>query len=236
MSWDEWNSAFSSLVAGVVPPSLAGVVGQLEVELAGRSPQELPGVLAVEDDVVVVDKPADWVVHDAGGDAPDLSAWLGGLPPAHRLDRGTSGLVLYARRPEVVAAVGEAHEKAYLTLVWGKTRPKGIIRRPLADGRRGRPLGATSRYRTIAQLGPVSYLRVRIETGRKHQIRRHLEGIGHPVVGDARYRGKGTRELPGAPDRLWLHAGQLALGDGRSWEAPLPPDLAAHLQGLREGT
>ena len=193
-----------------------------------------PRIVADFDDIVVVDKPAGWVVHDAGGDAPDLGAWVGGLAPLHRLDRGTSGLVVYGRRAGASKVLEGAPLKAYLALVWGRTRPKGIVRRRLSDARRGRPLDAVTRYRTVASLDQVSYLRLRLETGRKHQIRRHMEGLGHPVVGDGRYRGRRLRKLPGAPERLWLHAGQLTLADGRSFEAPLPAELAEHLARLRE--
>jgi 16S rRNA U516 pseudouridylate synthase RsuA-like enzyme len=199
-------------------------------------PEGQPGLVAVHEDLIVLDKPAGWVVHPALDDEEfDLQAWVGGLNPAHRIDRGTSGLVVYAREgydPSASFASGLI-EKAYLALVYGRPQPKGIIRRKLSDARRGKPLEAVTRYRTVAKLGPVSYVRVRPSTGRKHQIRRHLEGLGHPVVGDTRYRGRGIKVLEGAPDRLWLHAGQLTLPDGRSFEVPLPPSLAAHLESLR---
>jgi 23S rRNA-/tRNA-specific pseudouridylate synthase len=134
-------------------------------------------------------------------------------------------------------------EKTYLALAHGRTRKKGVIRRKLKDNRRKQPLPATTRYRTLEVLGTVSLVAVRIETGRKHQIRRHFEGIGHPLVGDSRYRGRRKRGLPGAPSRLWLHARALVLpgpllGDPVAedlvFESPLPTELLAHLGSLRE--
>jgi 23S rRNA-/tRNA-specific pseudouridylate synthase len=231
---DDWNGWFSGLaVDGTPPTALRDEVAACRSELADRSPEGVPGFVGIHEDVMVLDKPAGWVVHDAGVDAPDLSAWLGGLAPLHRLDRGTSGLVVYGRHAQASQVLEDAPLKAYLALVWGGTRPKGVVRRKLADARRGRALEAVTRYRTVERLGPVSYLRVRLETGRKHQIRRHMEGMGHPVVGDDRYRGQRKRSLAGAPERLWLHAGQLHLADGRCFEAPLPPSLADHLASLR---
>ena len=111
---------------------------------------------------------------------------------------------------------------------------EGIIRRPLSYGR-GRTQPAVTRYRCLAVHGRFSYLEVRPETGRKHQIRRHLHGIGHPLVGDTRYRPRRFRAVPGFPGRIWLHALRLELPDGRHFEAPLPPELSAHLEVLAAG-
>ncbi len=89
-----------------------------------------------------------------------------------------------------------------------------------------------TRYALAEALGAFSLLRVRPETGRKHQIRRHLHGIGLPLVGDTRYRGR-FRPVPGFPGRLFLHAWRLSLPDGRSFESPLPPELEACILELR---
>jgi len=229
--WNQWRADL--LIGGAVPAPLRTDVEAIREALADTEPEAVPGFIAIHDDLVVMDKPAGWVVHDAGGGAPDLSEWIGGLDPLHRLDMGTSGLVVYGRHAHAFAALDDAPLKAYLALVWGGTRPKGTIRRALADARRGKPLEAVTKYRTVQRLGQVSYVRVRIETGRKHQVRRHMEGMGHPVVGDARYRGRRSQPLAGAPARMWLHSGQLHLEDGRHFEAPLPPSLAAHLEALR---
>jgi 23S rRNA pseudouridine955/2504/2580 synthase len=216
----------------------------------------VPTIVAIHQGVVVVDKPAG--VRADGSDqvgVPDLPSWLdartnipSGTRPAHRLDLQASGLVLCAAAPKMRAMLGEALgtgriEKTYLALVHGRTRKKGIIRRTLKDNRRKRPLMAVTRYRTLESLGPVSLLAVRIETGRKHQIRRHFEGIGHPLVGDSRYRGRRKQRVTGAPARLWLHARALVLpgpllGDATAadfvFEAPLPSELLDHLALLRD--
>ncbi len=215
-----------------------------------------PRIVAQEQGLVVVDKPAG--VRTDGSDQPgipDLPSWLDARPdlpsgtrPAHRLDLQASGLVLCAAGPKLRAVLGEAlgsgHiEKTYLALVYGHTRKKGVIRRPLKDARRKKAVAATTRYRTLEHLGPVSLLAVRIETGRKHQIRRHFEGLGHPLVGDSRYRGRQKHPLKDAPDRLWLHARALVLpgsvlGDPTApelvAEAPLPAELIDHLAALRD--
>ncbi|MEC8423413.1 MAG: RNA pseudouridine synthase, partial [Myxococcota bacterium] len=187
-------------------------------------------------------------VHPAGDDGvPDLLTWLrtqAGLPsgtaPVQRLDQGTSGLLLAGATPSARAAASawlaeHRVEKTYLTVVHGRARKKGTLRRALPDGRRGRPLPAVTRYRTLEWLGGFSLLAVQIETGRKHQIRRHLHGIGHPVVGDPRYRRAGRRRVPGWAGRMWLHARVLVLPGGETFEDPLPPSLLASLDAMRAG-
>ena len=123
--------------------------------------------------------------------------------------------------------------KIYLVLVQGHARRKGVIRRPLAAPRRRRPLESITRYRLVEPLGAFSLLRVVPATGRKHQVRRHLHGIGLPVVGDTRWRPAKLRRMPAWPGRLWLHAHKLVLPDGTELEAPLPPELEANLVALR---
>ena len=175
----------------------------------------------------------------ADPDIPDLLTWArthagapAGLAPVHRLDRATSGVLLCADDPELLAAIGAALaagtvQKEYRALVYGRMRAGGTIRRPLADERRGRPLPASTRFRLLAAYSGASLLAVFPLTGRRHQIRRHLSAVGHPVVGDPRY---GRR--PGGPGRLWLHALRVQLPDGRCFEAPLPVELTAHLEAL----
>jgi 23S rRNA-/tRNA-specific pseudouridylate synthase len=118
-------------------------------------------------------------------------------------------------------------------MVFGKTRDKGIIRRTLQDARRKTKLDAVTRYRTVEAFKKCSLLDVTPETGRKHQIRRHLQGIGHAVVGDTRYRPRGKPTVPAFPGRLWLHAAEVTLPDGRHFKAALPSELADHLKTLR---
>jgi 23S rRNA-/tRNA-specific pseudouridylate synthase len=184
------------------------------------------------------------MTHGAGGDAsPTLTDWLGSearlgdAAPIHRLDKPVSGLILFTADPELRAKVGEIFaqretRKLYRALVHGRARRKGVLRRPLKDARRGSSVEAVTRYKLLEWVGPHSLLDVRPETGRKHQIRRHLHGIGHAVVGDQRYRkGKSSAPLPGGG--IWLHAFRLELPDGRAWEAPVSPILEEYIATLR---
>ncbi len=212
-------------------------------------PADAPRILSVHGPVVAVHKPAGMVVHPANASRePDLISWLANEPlappgatPVHRLDKDASGLVLCASDPVDRAEIsgwfarGEL-QKIYLALVVGHAHRKGTIRRTLSDGRRRRPLNATTRYRLLEALGGFSLLRVEPETGRKHQIRRHLHGIGLAIVGDEEYRPKRFIPVPAFPGRLWLHAWKLVLPDGTELEAPLPPELEANLAALRESS
>ena len=207
-----------------------------------------PQILHAETSLVVVDKPSGWAVHPPGpdGDAPDLLTWLGtqglpaGLAPAHRLDLGTSGVVVFAAKDTLKTLgswfAGREVKKRYQALVFGQTRAKGVIRRNLQDARRGQKLEAITRYRTLTTFSKkCSHLIVTPETGRRHQIRRHLQGIGHALVGDLRYRPRGRPTVPAFPGRLWLHAESVDLPDGRQFATPLPAELARHLETLRNG-
>lgn len=214
-----------------------------EATPAGRPPAREPVLLAADDDLLVVDKPAGWLVHAAGTADPDLVSWLtlqghGHPAPVHRIDKETSGVVILARVSGVAAELGEALAKGevgktYHAVVHGRARKKGTIRRPLQEGRRH--VDAVTRYVTEAWLGRFSLLRVHTDTGRKHQIRRHLQGLGHPLVGDDRYGPKRFVPVPGFPWRLWLHASEVALPDGRTYTAPLPLELETCLEALRAG-
>ena len=202
-----------------------------------------PSLLGERDGIWAFYKPSGMLTHPAGTDGLDLMTWIAAQPelpsdlaPAHRLDLGTSGVMLAAgggRRAELAAwfEAGEV-EKTYLALVHGRTQRKGVIRRALKDARRDKPLDAVTRWRSKERLKGCTLLAVRPATGRKHQVRRHLHGIGNPVVGDARYRRPG-KPVPGAT-RLWLHAWRIKLPDGHVFEAPLPPELEAHLEALRQ--
>lgn len=205
-----------------------------------------PEVLHVDGDLWVIAKPAGWIVHPAGDpDIPDLLSWARnalpdakGLAPVHRIDRHTSGLVLLSPDPALRATLGEHFardevRKTYLALVYGPTPPTGRIETPLQDARRGRPLAAATTFETLETFVSCSLLRVHPLTGRKHQIRRHLHGIDHAIVGEQRYRPRKFLRVPGFPGRLWLHATHLELPDGRTFSAPLPPELADHLDLLR---
>jgi 23S rRNA (uracil1939-C5)-methyltransferase len=160
--------------------------------------------------------------------------------PVHRLDAGTSGAILFATSGAQASAWSDAlaepsAEKVYLALCRGISRDKGVVNRPLVE--RGKPKPARTRYRRLEVVGGHSLLEVHIDTGRTHQIRRHLAAIGHPILGDARHghapSNRHFEERHGL-DRPFLHCTRLALG-GLVAEAPLPGDLASVLASLRAG-
>jgi len=176
--------------------------------------------------------------------------------PAHRLDRETSGVILVAKTRKAMVRLteiftrGEEVSKSYLALVKGKMpRAEGVIDLPLSEheqtgrskARRGVNLQeAVTRYRVLSSMREASLLSVRIETGRTHQIRRHLQAVGHPVAGDRRYGdfpwNRLARQRWGL-DRMFLHAWKLELphpisGHRLRLEAPLPPALAGVLSRL----
>lgn len=205
-----------------------------------------PHIIGRYGDLVAVFKPAGWRVHPAGDpEYTDLTVWLAeqdlppDIAPAHRIDQGTSGIVLCGvdaaarRRVGEQFAAGEV-SKTYLCLVHGAIRPKGAVRRALQDGRRGRKLAAETRYRRLELFERWALVEARPITGRKHQIRRHLQGLGHHIVGDERYGPKRFKSVPFFPGRMWLHATRLSLIDGPTIECPLPDVLEAHLTALRE--
>jgi 23S rRNA-/tRNA-specific pseudouridylate synthase len=157
--------------------------------------------------------------------------------PLHRLDADTSGVCLFARRPELVAAwqraLGDAGaRKRYLALVRGIGRAKGRVARPLREA--GRTLDAATRYRRLEVLHGHALLEVVLETGRTHQIRRHLASIGEPVLGDARHGHPASNRHFFERfflDRAFLHCASIEVA-GLRLEAPLAPDLTAVLARL----
>ncbi|HVE47047.1 MAG TPA: RluA family pseudouridine synthase [Acidimicrobiales bacterium] len=224
-------------------------------------------VVFADDDIVVVDKPAGLVVHSGAGHHtgtlvhgllarfPDLAAIGVGEAArpgiVHRLDKGTSGLLVVARTAGAYNALVEQLrrrdvERVYLTLVCGRVdAPAGLIDAPVGRGVRDPTRMAVAaggkeartRYRVESRFEepvPVSLLECRLETGRTHQVRVHLAAIGHPVVGDTRYRGVRTQlDL----DRPFLHATCLSFdhpttGERLSFTSPLPPDLQGLLAQL----
>jgi tRNA pseudouridine65 synthase len=175
--------------------------------------------------------------------------------PVHRLDRGTSGVLLFALDPQTTREAAAALQaptaaKTYLAIVRGWPDESGEIDRPLAQAE-GASQAAFTRYARLAcaelphavgRYDTARYALVRVEplSGRQHQIRRHLAGIGHPVVGDVNH-GDGRhnrffREAFGVR-RLLLHALELSLSHPRSGErlrlqAPVPEELATLLTRL----
>jgi 23S rRNA pseudouridine1911/1915/1917 synthase len=222
-------------------------------------------IVYVDDDVVVVDKPAGVVVHPGAGNRggtlvqglvaryPEMAGVGDPARPGvvHRLDKGTSGLLVLARTPAAHASLSRqladrTAERRYRALVWGHLDSRrGLVDAPLGRGQRdrtrmvvtqaGRP--ARTRFeveRYYADPAEVTLVGCRLETGRTHQIRVHLAAVGHPVVGDVRYGGaRASLRL----DRPFLHAERLsfrhpATDERVTYESPLPADLQAVLHGL----
>jgi len=208
-------------------------------------------ILHRDDALVVVAKPSGMLVHR--GWARDevvamtavrdlLGRWV---YPVHRLDRATSGLLLFALEPEVARRLqasfqaGEV-EKRYLALVRGTTPESGVIDHPVPRSPKGPRVPAVTAFRRLGTAERCSLIEARPRTGRLHQIRRHLKHLSHPLIGDVRY-GDGRvnrlfRERCGLR-RLALHAVELAFPHPTEprrlrCAAPLPEDLAEPLRRL----
>ena len=204
---------------------------------------------------LAVEKPSGLSMATRPGDASAAARILAalGLPGGedlrlvHRLDVGTSGIVLVARGPAAHRAAtalfsARSVRKVYRAVVWGHPVPaRGVVDLPLAVDRADRrkmrtaPGGkrAVTRWTTLGRLPSVAHLELFPETGRTHQIRVHLAGLGHPIVGDDLYGGDvtGSEALAG---RHALHASRLAWpGDDEvpafTVDSPLPAELAALL-------
>jgi 23S rRNA pseudouridine1911/1915/1917 synthase len=229
-------------------------------ERAAVAPEPVPvapRIVWEDEQLAVVDKPAGLVVHPGAGRASGtlvdaLEGMLAGGDPerpgiVHRLDRDTSGLMVVARSEEAHRRLSDlvrAHEieRTYLALVRGRPASRsGRIEAPIGRDRddpvrvsleTDSPRDAVTHFEVERLLPGHALLRVRLETGRMHQIRVHLAAIDLPVVGDAVY---------GVPDpalgRQFLHATALAFShpftnERLELELPLPPDLQAYLDGL----
>ncbi len=234
-------------------------------------------VVYEDEDLVVVDKPAGVVVHPGAGTRggtlvagllarhPDIGALASVSDPVrpglvHRLDKGTSGLLVVARsalayRSLVAQMSARTVGRRYLALVVGIVPDdRGLVDAPVGRSARtptrmavtpaGRP--ARTRYVVVERYArlfdgrgwadrPATLLTCTLETGRTHQIRVHLAAIGHPVVGDDRYGARATRGGLG-PGRLFLHAAELSIdhpvsGIRTTWTSALPEDLRVVLEG-----
>ncbi len=254
--------------------TIAVVIPDL-VDAAPRpEPLDLP-ILYEDSDLIVVDKPAGMVVHPAAGHATgtlvnallhhvtDLSGMGGEKRPGivHRLDRGTSGLMVVAKHDRAHQELARQFhdreiDKDYLALVWGVVQAGRRIDAPIGrdpgnrkkmSARARRSREAVTRIVRAEHLNPaVTLAQIAIHTGRTHQIRVHLSAIGHPIVGDALYGGV-HRRVPGdlraiaRLERPFLHAGRLVFkhpADGRRMEfiSELPRDLQQVLDELRART
>ncbi len=242
-------------------------------------PEDIPLTILYEDqDILVVDKAAGMVVHPAAGNyqhtlvnailhhCKDLTGIGGVLRPGivHRLDKNTSGLMVVAKTEAALSGLQQqfkAHQvkKIYRALAFGNpAADEGVIDVPIGrhptdrkkmsmSSKRGKE--ALTRWRVLERHGILAYLELRIETGRTHQIRVHLNGIGHPILGDDVY-GNGAKRLQTITDnavqsclkmmkRQALHAAELAFKhprDGHWLEffSELPEDMTRTLYFLRD--
>ena len=204
-----------------------------------------PTLITRDGDLYVINKPAGWVVHPTNDPTmKDLVGWAQrtfkapDMAPIHRLDRETSGVVLMSPSTSVRAKLGEFFaedkvRKEYRALVYGSTPDAKTLDAQLFDRRRKRPLDAVTDIETLERFVSCSYVRALPKTGRKHQIRQHLQKAGHAILGESRYKPKKFLRVPGFPGRLWLHALSVKLPDGRTFEAPLAAELAEQLELLR---
>jgi 23S rRNA pseudouridine1911/1915/1917 synthase len=241
-------------------------------------PEPIPLEVLYEDPwILVISKAAGMVVHPGAGRrsgtlvhallarGPGWSTIGGEERPGivHRLDRGTSGVMVIARNDDAhrsLSAQFKARtvEKTYMALVWGVPHQSRftvdaalgrdkLLRRRVSSRTRS-PREAATHFTVRETLGPFTLLEVKPLTGRTHQIRAHLLSAGHPIVGDQEYGGARWRGLPEGEvrekirvfGRLGLHALRLAFdhpstGERERFEAPLPPELTELLMTLRDG-
>jgi 23S rRNA pseudouridine1911/1915/1917 synthase len=240
-------------------------------------PEPIPlDVLHEDDHLLVVNKPAGMVVHPGAGVPSGTlvnallargEAWssIGGeIRPGivHRLDKGTSGVMVVARDDKTHRHLSTQFKdrsirKTYVALVWGKPRDRNFkVNAPLGRDRMQRqristlsanPREALTEFSIIEQMNGFTLLEARPRTGRTHQIRVHLKSLGHPILGDREYGGNGWRNLPDGAlrerlrdfDRLALHAARLSFvhpesGHELTVEAPVPELLQEIIEAARE--
>jgi len=231
-------------------------------------PTPVPGLRVVyaDDDLAVVDKPVGVAAHPSPGwDGPTVVGGLAAMGHrvstsgaaerqgvVHRLDVGTTGLMVVAKSERAYAVLKDAFrerrvDKGYDALVQGHPDPsRGTIdapidRHPSSDWRFAVVAGgkdSITHYETSEAFRAASLLAVRLETGRTHQIRVHLAALRHPCVGDLTYGADPALAARLGLSRQWLHAARLGFaspGDGRplQFASPYPPDLAGALDVLR---
>jgi len=220
--------------------------GQLiEVNVGGAiersEPPPAPEIIFTDDHVIVADKPAGLVTaptpeSDRGDLLDQLVRRYGEVYLVHRLDLPTSGLLVFARTREANKQLGEAFarhdvDREYRAVAVGRVTPQ-TVDRPI-QGKR-----AMTHIDVREALVGATLVSVRIETGRTHQIRIHLAGLGTPVAGDHQHGGEASRTFTPRAPRLALHAAMLgfthpATGERVRFERPLPAELAAWIARLR---
>ena len=257
---------------------------RVEAEVPPPPPEELVPeavdlhVIFEDDHVLVVDKPAGMVTHPGAGrstgtlaaaalaHAPGVAGVGGPRRPGivHRLDKGTSGLIILAKTQAAYDALTaqlarRSVSRRYLCLVHGRVKrdagtidapigrdPRSRVRMAVVTGGKGRR--SITRFRVLERFPGASYVECRLETGRTHQIRVHLASLGHPLLGDETY-GRRRVSTAGGPvpaalleglGGVALHAAGLAFihpasGEPVALESPLPGRMARLLDALRGG-
>jgi 23S rRNA pseudouridine1911/1915/1917 synthase len=220
--------------------------GQLiEVHLGGAiersEPPPAPELVFVDDHIIIADKPAGLVTaptpeSDRGDLLDQLAARYGEVYLVHRLDLPTSGLLVFARTRAANKLLGDAFarhdvDREYRAVAIGDVAPQ-TVDRPIQGKRAVTTLGV------IERLAGATLVSARLETGRTHQIRIHLAGLGHPVAGDRQHGGEASRTFTPRPPRLALHAALLgfthpATGERVRFERDMPDDLARWIARLR---
>ena len=242
---------------------------------SGIASQDLPlTILFEDDDLVIIDKPAGVVVHPAAGHSDrtlvnallfhvrNLSGIGGEVRPGivHRLDKDTSGVMVIAKNDaahrKLAAEWGtDRVRKEYLAIVYGTPKQqRATIDAPIGRDPRNRKRmsvvksgrSAVTEYAIEQPLRHASLLRLRLRSGRTHQIRVHLKHLGHPIIGDPLYSGPQWRGIPdkriqkaiAAFPRQALHAARLTIphprtGETMTFESPLPEDMRELLAALR---
>ncbi|MBU3021915.1 23S rRNA pseudouridine(1911/1915/1917) synthase RluD [Aestuariibacter sp. A3R04] len=246
----------------------------MEVQISSK-PQNIELDIVYEDDaILVINKPADLVVHPGAGnpDGTVLNALLSHVPDidvvpragiVHRLDKDTTGLMVVAKTvPAQTHLVnqlqGRVMSREYEALAYGTMVAGGIVDAPIGRHPTKRTLmavrefgkPAVTHYRVMEKFRAHTHLRLKLETGRTHQIRVHMAHVKHPLVGDPVYGGR-PRLPKGASDacvnalrsfqRQALHAAQLSLfhpetEEWMTWQAPLPADMVSLITAVREDT
>ncbi|EKO3537003.1 23S rRNA pseudouridine(1911/1915/1917) synthase RluD [Vibrio fluvialis] len=235
--------------------------------------QDIPlNIVYEDDDIIVINKPRDLVVHPGAGtpDGTVLNALLFHYPPiaevpragiVHRLDKDTTGLMVVAKTvPAQTRLVRELQKRnitrEYEAIAIGKMTAGGMIDKPIGRHSTKRtlmavsPLGkpAVTHYRVAEHFREHTRLRLRLETGRTHQIRVHMAYLQHPLLGDTAYGGRAripkgaTQELTDMIrgfDRQALHAVMLRFahpitGEELEFHAPVPDDIVIMTEALRE--
>ncbi|HID9528107.1 TPA: 23S rRNA pseudouridine(1911/1915/1917) synthase RluD [Proteus mirabilis] len=235
-------------------------------------PQNIPlNIVYEDDDILVINKPRDLVVHPGAGnpDGTVLNALLYRYPEivnvpragiVHRLDKDTTGLMVVAKTVPAQTHLVEALQRREITREYeaaatGRMTAGGLVNEPISRHPTKRthmavhPMGkpAVTHYRVMEHFRAHTRLRLRLETGRTHQIRVHMAHIHHPLIGDQLYGGR-PRPLKGASeefretlrrfDRQALHATMLRLyhpitGIEMEWHAPLPDDMVELIRVLK---